>query len=84
MYLFREIFVMSVLGFGFGILFGVYLHRFVIEAICSPGLIFGIRINPLSYLYSGLLTVLFSLIVVVVFSPKILKINMSEALKSSE
>lgn len=84
MYLFREIFVMSVLGFGFGIFFGVYLHRFVIAAICSPGLIFGIRINPLSYLYSGLLTVLFSLIVVVVFSPKILKINMSEALKSSE
>lgn len=84
MYLFREIFFMSVLGFAFGILFGIYLHRFIIEAICSPGLIFGIRINPLSYLYSGLLTVLFSLIVVVVFSPKILKINMSEALKASE
>lgn len=84
MYIFREIFVMSVLGFLVGILFGIGLHRFVISAISSPGIEFEIRIQLLSYLYSGLLTVLFSLIVVFVFAPKILKINMSEALKISE
>lgn len=84
MYIFREIFVMSVLGFLVGILLGIGLHRFVISAISSPGLQFEVRIQFLSYLYSGLLTVLFSLIVVIVFAPKILKINMSEALKIQE
>ncbi len=84
MYVFREIFVMSVLGFGVGIGLGIGLHRFIINAISSPGLAFEYNIHPLSYLYSGLLTVLFSLIVVIIFAPKILKINMSEALKIPE
>lgn len=84
MYIFREIFFMSLFGFLLGISFGLLLHRFIIHSIASPGLTFGIYIQPLSYLYTGLLTVLFSLIVVLIFSPKIIKINMSEALKAPE
>lgn len=84
MYIFREIFVMSIMGFIVGILFGLGLHRFIVEAISSPGLIFGIHISLLSYLFAFLLTVLFSLVVVIIFSPIILKINMAEALKSKE
>ena len=84
MYIFREIFVMSILGFGVGICLGIGLHRFVIQAISSPGMAFEYNIQLLSYIYTGLLTVLFSLIVVIIFAPKILKINMSEALKIAE
>ena len=84
MYIFREIFMMSIFGFIVGVIFGVFLHRYIIDAIASPGLIFGLYIQPLSYLYTGLLTVLFSLIVVIICSPKILSINMAEALKSKE
>ncbi len=84
MYIFREIFLMSLFGFVIGIVFGILLHRFIIHSIASPGLVFGLSIKPLSYLYTGLLTVCFSLVVVVIFSPKIIKINMSEALKAPE
>lgn len=84
MYIFREIFVMSLLGFCIGVGFGVLLHRFIMSFISSPGLIFPMVIAPLSYVYTGLLTLLFSLIVVIIFSPKILRINMTEALKSVE
>lgn len=59
---------MSLFGFLLGISFGLLLHRFIIHFIALPGLTFGIYIQPLSYLYTGLLTVLFFLIVVLIFS----------------
>lgn len=84
LYIFREIFVMSVFGFIIGILLGYFLHQYILLSISTPGLVFGNKITAHSYLYTGLLTVLFSLVVVIIFSPKIAKIHMAEALKTKE
>lgn len=84
MYIFREVLLMSVFGFIVGIILGIFLHQFIISSIATPGLIFGKHIKALSYLYTGLLTILFSLVVVIIFSPKIAKIHMAEALKAKD
>lgn len=82
MYIFREILLMTILSIILGLVAGYYLHSFIIMAICSPGLIFGRKIFFNSYIYAILLTCLFSLIVTAMLSPKILKIDMVESLKS--
>ena len=82
MYIFREILLMTILSIILGLVAGYYLHSFIIMTICSPGLIFGRKIFFNSYIYAILLTCLFSLIVTAMLSPKILKIDMVESLKS--
>lgn len=84
MYIFREIIIMTVFGLAFGLGIGVLLHKFIITSITSPGIIFGKSINGLSYLYTIVLTMVFSTIVTLLLSFKINKIDMVGALKANE
>ena len=80
-YIYREVFIMSILGIIAGFVFGPIMFSFVIYSLESPGLTFSNSINPINFLYAFLLTILFVLLVDLLFIPKINKIKMVESLK---
>ena len=84
LYIFREIFFMTIIGVAIGIGVGVFLHNYIMNSISSVGLTFGMAIDWPSYIYTILLALGFVLLVCVLFFPKINKIKMAEALKSVE
>ncbi|MBR5974348.1 MAG: ABC transporter permease [Clostridiales bacterium] len=83
-YVFRENFILCLLGFVFGIPLGILLHRFVISQIKMDIVAYKILILPQSYLYALLLVILFSLAVDLMMRGKIRAIDMTESLKSIE
>jgi len=83
-YVFRENFILCILGFVFGIPLGILLHRFVISQIKMDIVAYKVLILPPSYLYSLLLVILFSLTVDLFMRGKIRRIDMTESLKSIE
>lgn len=83
-YVFREVNMLTALGALLGLPFGKLLHAFVMQQIHTDGMSFDVRIAALSYVYSLALTALFALLVRLVMSMKLKKINMSESLKSVE
>jgi len=83
-YVYRENIILTIIGILFGIVFGILLHRFVIVTVEIEQVMFGRNINPSSFVYSILLTFLFSAIVNLFMYYKLKKINMVESLKSVE
>ena len=83
-YVFREVNMLTALGALMGLPFGKLLHAFVMQQIHTDGMCFDVRIAAMSYVYSLVLTALFALLVRLVMSMKLKKINMSESLKSVE
>jgi putative ABC transport system permease protein len=83
-YVYRENIILTVIGSIFGIVFGIILHRFVIETVEIDLVMFGRTIDFSSYVYSVLLTFLFSAIVNFVMFYQLKKIDMIESLKSVE
>ncbi len=83
-YVFRESMVLSIMGIVAGIPLGILLHRFVMLQIKIDMVSPEIKILPLSYLYSVLLVLAFTVCVDVIMRRKINRINMAESLKSIE
>ena len=83
-YVYRENIVLTILGAVCGIFMGMLLHHNVIITVEVDMLMFGRNINLSSYIYSFLLTILFSIFVNFVMYFKLKKINMVESLKSVE
>lgn len=84
MYVYRENNILTALGILIGCFAGKLLHGFVLETAEVDMLMFSPTIHAMSYLYSGLLTLLFSLIVMWVMHRKLRNVDMIEALKSTE
>ena len=82
LYVFRENFVLTILGAFVGLGMGIWLHSFVISEINVDMVSFGVRILPQSFAYSVLLTILFSLFISLMMNGKIDAISMTESLKS--
>lgn len=83
-YIYRETAMLSIIGCGVGLLLGILMHLFVVQTVEIDMMMFGRKIHGLSYLWSALLTIGFSLIVNVVMYFKLKKIDMVESLKSVE
>ena len=83
-YIYREVFIMSMLGVILGFIVGPLFFSFIIYNLQSPGLTFSNIINPIYFLYAFLLTILFVILVDLLFIPKINKIKMVESLKCVE
>lgn len=83
-YVFRENAIITILGAGFGLVLGVFLHSFVVQTAEIDMIMFGRNIAPVSFLISFALTVLFSLLVNVIMHFYLRKISMVESLKSIE
>jgi putative ABC transport system permease protein len=83
-YVFRENFILTLMGIVVGLPLGCLLHRFVMSQIQVDMVAFATRIMNISYLYSVLIVLAFLIIVDLVMRRKIDKIDMAESLKSIE
>ena len=84
MYVYRENNILTFLGILLGCILGKLLHGFVLQTAEVDMMMFPPDIHWISYLYSALLTVLFSLVVMFFMHRRLTKVDMIEALKSNE
>lgn len=81
-YVDRESVLLTLIGMLVGLILGVFFHRFIIVTAEVEYVMFGRIVKPLSYVYAGLLTMVFSMLVNIVIHFKLKKIDMVESLKS--
>jgi putative ABC transport system permease protein len=81
-YVFRENIGLTAIGAFFGLFLGKVFHKFVMSCINIEMVAFDVRIKPVSYVYSVLLTFAFAWIVNLFMQNKLDKISMTESLKS--
>jgi putative ABC transport system permease protein len=84
MYIYRENIILTLFGIIFGYIFGSTLQTFIMTTMEVDQLVFGKVIHLSSYAYSTLLTILFSVIVMVVIHYQLKRIDMVEALKAND
>ncbi|SEH40460.1 putative ABC transport system permease protein [Ruminococcus flavefaciens] len=83
-YVLRENIALTAIGTAIGLVLGIFVHRFVMAQIRVDMVDFSVRILPKSFIYSIILTFLFTFIVDLFMELKLEKINMAESLKSIE
>lgn len=83
-YMYREIFILSIIGSFIGLVLGIFLHKYVIYTSESMDVIFGRDISLLSHLYSFILTLAFTCLVSLIMIRKIKSIEMTESMKAVE
>lgn len=83
-YVFRENIILTLMGGAVGLLLGVWLCNFVIQTAEIDEVMFGRNIHPLSFVYSFVITVVFSLLVNLIMTRVLKKVSMVESLKSVE
>lgn len=81
-YVYRENVILTIIGMLLGLVLGIFLHRFIVVTAEVDYVMFGRNINPLSFLYSAVLTLAFSGLVNFVIYFRLKKISMVESLKS--
>lgn len=81
-YVYKETFILSLIGIIFGIFLGKAILDFVMEAFAPKFMMFGNPRYMFTYLISAVLTIVFTLIVMVLMHIKLKDIDMVEALKS--
>ena len=84
MYIYRENFLLTLMGAVIGLGFGVVLHRLIMKSIEQSNVMFGYVISPLSFIEAVVLTCAFSIVVMLYMYPKLVNIPMVESLKSVE
>ena len=83
-YVFRENFILVLIGIAAGLPTGYILHKFIMSRIIVDAVSFNEIIEPISYGFAVLTVIGFSIIVDLILRRKMRKINMAEALKSIE
>ncbi|KAF1297707.1 permease [Enterococcus sp. JM4C] len=84
MYVYRENIILTALGIFVGLFLGKWEHGYILQTVEVDMVMFSPEIHWLSYVYSSLITILFTFIVGVVMYYKLKKVDMIEALKSNE
>lgn len=83
-YINKENIIFTIIGILLGLIFGFFLTSAVVVSVEIDKLRFIRKINPISYVYSSLITIVFSFIVNKVIHFVLKKIDMIESLKSVE
>lgn len=83
-YIFKESTLSCIIGIIIGLFLGIPLDRFVISSAEVDAVMFAPGINLLSFVYAGILTFAFNMIVNFAVHFKLKKIDMVESLKSVE
>lgn len=83
-YIFKESTLSCIIGIIIGLFLGIPLDRFVISSAEVDAVMFAPGINLLSFVYAGILTFVFNMIVNFAVHFKLKKIDMVESLKSVE
>lgn len=83
-YIFREIYLLTVIGTVAGIPLGFALHRFIILTAEVGGMMFGRQIYPLSIVSAVAITMIFTVLVTFIMRRMIKRIDMVESMKANE
>ena len=83
-YVFRENFVLSLIGIAVGVPLGIILHRFIMSQFQIDMLSFQVVIHPISFVLAPFIVLFFSIIVDLILKRKLERIQMVESLKSVE
>ena len=81
-YIFRENLILTLIGSLIGLGLGTAFHAFVMSQVDVDQISFAVRILPIKYVYSVLLTLVFALIVNCFMRGKLDRVSMTESLKS--
>lgn len=84
MYVYRENFVLTIMGIVVGFVLGIFMHQFVLQTAELDVMRFINQIAWSSYLYSFLLMFFFSSLVMLVMHFKLKNVDMVEALKTQD
>ncbi|MDN6626420.1 MAG: ABC transporter permease, partial [Pisciglobus halotolerans] len=84
MYIYRENIILTFMGIIAGLLFGYFLHGFVLQTVEIDQMMFSPVISVSSYIFASILTLVFSTIVMIAMHIKLKNIDMLEALKTIE
>lgn len=83
-YIFREIMLLTILGALFGLGLGIVLEGFVVVTAEVNQVMFGRTIHALSFVVAFVVTLVFTVVVMLAMKPKLAHIDMVESLKSNE
>lgn len=81
-YIYRENFILTLIGTALGLVLGVFLHKYVLVTTEIEIIMFGREIRPISFVYSAALTLLFSVLVSIAMYYRLKNIDMVESLKA--
>lgn len=84
MYIYRENILLTIFGVITGLVLGKILHGYVLTTVELDMLMFSPKIHRLSYVYSSIITIFFTIVVGFVMYQKLKKVDMIEALKSND
>ena len=83
-YVSRESSALTLIGALAGLVLGIWLHQFIITTVEVDAVMFGRQIQPLSFVYALVLTLLFGTVVNRVMGLRLKKISMVESMKAPE
>ena len=83
-YIYRENIIITFMGIVLGLVFGRYLHLFVIKTAEIDAMMFSRDVKIMSHVYSAFFTVLFAVIINIIMHVKLKKVDMATSLKSVE
>ncbi|MGN0708533.1 MAG: FtsX-like permease family protein [Faecalibacterium sp.] len=83
-YIFREIELLALIGSMVGLALGAPLHQFIIRTVEMDQMMFIRTIQPVSYLYSVALTMVFTFVVCFFMRRQVRSIGMVESMKAPE
>ena len=84
LYVYRENIILTIIGIMTGFLLGIVFHKYVIHTMEIDSMMFGQNVHFTSYIWSVLLTMLFTIVVNFLMHFKLKKIDMVESLKSPD
>ena len=83
-YVFKEVFILSLIGMIMGLPFGKLELVFVMDIIDMEMVMFPTIVQPTSYLYAAVITMIFTILVILLMRKTLRNVEMVESLKSVE
>lgn len=81
-YIYRENTILTFIGTLIGLIMGVILHRFIMTTVEMDNIMFGLKLELKSHIFSILLTLIFAILVNLAMYYKLKNVEMVESLKS--
>lgn len=83
-YIFKEIFILTILGIFVGFGLGYAMFRYIIYVVAPSDILLSYRVHFNSFLFSGLITLAISVVLLFIVHKNLRKIDMAEAMSSGE
>ena len=83
-YIYRETWILTLIGVGLGLVFGKLLHYLILEVTLPDKAMLSPELKFRSFIISAFITIVISFIIMLIFHRKLKKVDMVASLKSNE